>query len=145
MILKFQAIPNINLAGINRSSNQSLQVITQTVPSRGNRSSVNNQSGILLSNQYPNASLITINNQTQPYNICPVGSGTKPPASLRSRPITANIDTRSRSTSWIKGHTNTNSFNMGGGDNNIESETYRVVCSVSQKNNSLNFYLFLTG
>ncbi|RNA12863.1 forkhead-associated domain-containing 1-like [Brachionus plicatilis] len=123
---QFIAVPNITLAGVNRSSNQSLQVITQTLPSRGNRNSVNQQnSGVLLSNQYPNGSLITINNQTQPYTICPVASGTKPPASLRSRPITANIDTRPRASSWVKGHTNSSSFNAGSGDN-FDSETYRV-------------------
>ncbi|CAF0756552.1 unnamed protein product [Brachionus calyciflorus] len=129
---QFIAIPSINLSGINRSS-QPLQIINQTVPSRGNRVLLNQSNGLVsLNNQLPNASLITINNQTQPLNLIPnCNTVTKPPATLRSRPITANtnnrIDAKPRSSSWIKGFSNvSSSTNINGGGDNIDSDTYRV-------------------
>lgn len=74
-----------------QSSNQPLQIINQTLPSRGfslfNTSSNQQQpnSGIW-ANTVPNGSLITIHNQPQLY--CPPNQ-LKPPATLRTRPVSA--------------------------------------------------------
>ena len=133
------------------SSQQPLHIINQTLPSRGfslfSHSTSQQQqqpaSGIW-ANTTPNASLITINNQPQ---MCyPLGSNqTKPPATLRSRPMSAggytnNIggfsnpvalngsnkrvfkDLNGKSNSWVKGTSNSYIQHQV-----VDSETYRQV------------------
>ncbi len=147
-----KTIPPINLATMHRqsSSQQSgLHIINQTLPSRGfslfNHSQQQQQptSGIW-TNTAPNASLITINNQ--PQLCCPPGSNqTKPPATLRSRPMSAggytnNIggfsnpvalngsnkrvfkDSNIKTNSWVKGTSNSYIQHPV-----VDSETYRQV------------------
>lgn len=127
------------MSGLNRPQVQPLQLINQTLPSRGNRIlSATQSSGAVpwVCTGPPNASLVTINNQF-----------TKPPASLRSRPISAGVNNRinTKVNSWVKGYTNSTS-SIANGTTNIEvpvidSETYRQVSWL--KNTFKYYFLFL--
>lgn len=74
-----------------QTNNQPLQIINQTLPSRGfslynSQSNQQPNSGVW-ANTLPNASLITIHNQ--PQMCCPPNNQIKPPATLRTRPVSA--------------------------------------------------------
>lgn len=122
------SIPPISLTTMHRqSSSQPLHIINQTLPSRGFSlfsQQQQQQSGntSVWSSNVPNSSLITIHNQ--PQFSCPPNNQQKPPATLRSRPMSAG------------GFTNTATFNNSNATKRVFKDSVKVNSWVKGMPNS---------
>ena len=134
------------------NGNQTLQLINQTIPSRGGLSSnMNTNSSIWINIPATNAQLITSNNQNNTSL-----AAIKAPASLRTRPTSAtgirkmtkevNGSTNSpQLNGWIKGNSNMHlnmnldlePINTGTNDSELHNKLYQVEKELKMKTNEV--------
>jgi hypothetical protein len=126
-------MPSINLP--KQNSNQPLQLINQTIPSRNNifQNGSTASASIWLNSQMPNAALFSINASAPNHP--------KPPVSLRTRPMSAgngkiSVDTlnQPKLNGWVKGNTSQGTINGRiGFASNEHDNTRQVITKITKK------------